>query len=65
MEERQINPLGAEPIGKLLARFAIPSIIAMLVSSLYNIVDQFFIGTLHSLIFPGAIIITDDRLNPL
>lgn len=44
MEERQINPLGAEPIGKLLARFAIPSIIAMLVSSLYNIVDQFFIG---------------------
>lgn len=44
MEERQINPLGAESIGKLLARFAIPSIIAMLVSSLYNIVDQFFIG---------------------
>lgn len=44
MEERQNNPLGTEPIGTLLARFAIPSIIAMLVSSLYNIVDQFFIG---------------------
>ena len=28
----------------LLARFAIPSIIAMLVSALYNIVDQVFIG---------------------
>ena len=39
MEERQNNPLGTEPIGTLLARFAIPSIIAMLVSSLYNIVD--------------------------
>lgn len=38
------NPLGAQPIHKLLAQFAIPSIIAMLVSSLYNIVDQFFIG---------------------
>jgi Na+-driven multidrug efflux pump len=38
------NPLGAEPINKLLTRFAVPSIIAMLVSALYNIVDQFFIG---------------------
>ena len=39
------NPLGAEPINKLLTRFAVPSIIAMLVSALYNIVDQFFIGS--------------------
>lgn len=38
------NPLGSTPINPLLARFAIPSIIAMLVSALYNIVDQFFIG---------------------
>ena len=38
------NPLGTEPVGKLLQNFAVPSIIAMLVSSLYNIVDQFFIG---------------------
>ncbi len=38
------NPLGTVPVSKLLNSFAIPSIIAMLVSSLYNIVDQFFIG---------------------
>ena len=38
------NPLGIEPIGKLLRKFAVPSIISMLVTSLYNIVDQFFIG---------------------
>lgn len=38
------NPLGYEPIGALLKKFAIPSIIAMLVSALYNIVDQIFIG---------------------
>lgn len=38
------NPLGSLSINRLLARFAIPSIIAMLVSALYNIVDQFFIG---------------------
>ena len=38
------NPLGTEPVGALLKKFAVPSIIAMLVSALYNIVDQFFIG---------------------
>ena len=38
------NPLGYEKIPVLLRRFAVPSIIAMVVSSLYNIVDQIFIG---------------------
>lgn len=38
------NPLGNVPVKKLLNQFAVPSIIAMLVSALYNIVDQFFIG---------------------
>ena len=40
----KVNPLGTEPVGRLLRKFAIPSIISMLVTSLYNIVDQFFIG---------------------
>lgn len=44
MSEIKSNPLGILPEGKLLQQFAVPSIIAMLVSSLYNIVDQFFIG---------------------
>ncbi len=38
------NILGYEKLSKLLKTFAIPSIIAMIVSSLYNIVDQIFIG---------------------
>lgn len=38
------NPLGYEKIPKLLKGFAIPSIIAALVGSIYNIVDQIFIG---------------------
>lgn len=42
--KQEENPLGVKPVGTLLAEFAIPSIIAMLVSALYNIVDQFFIG---------------------
>lgn len=40
----QNNPLGYEKIPVLLKKFAVPSIVAMLVSSLYNIVDQIFIG---------------------
>ena len=43
-QTRQDNPLGYEKISKLLFRFSLPSIVAMLVSSLYNIVDQIFIG---------------------
>ena len=38
------NPLGVKPVSKLIRTFAIPSIVSMLVGSLYNIVDQFFIG---------------------
>ena len=38
------NPMGYEPVGKLLKKFAVPSVIAMLVNSIYNIVDQIFIG---------------------
>ncbi|WP_066646692.1 MATE family efflux transporter [Christensenella timonensis] len=38
------NPLGYQPIGKLLRSFALPAIISCLVNSIYNIVDQIFIG---------------------
>ena len=36
--------LGTEKIGKLLIRYAVPAMIDMLASSLYNIVDRAFIG---------------------
>lgn len=38
------NPLGSEDVGSLLRKFAVPSVIAMLVGAMYNIVDQIFIG---------------------
>lgn len=43
-ESVERNPLGKRPVNQLLLQFAVPSIVAMLVGSLYNIVDQFFIG---------------------
>lgn len=41
-EEKSI--FATEPIGRLIAKFAIPCVISLLVNSLYNIVDQIFIG---------------------
>ena len=42
--EKEENILGYEKIGKLIKKFSIPCIISLLVNSLYNIVDQIFIG---------------------
>lgn len=36
--------LGTEPVGRLLLRMAAPSVTAMLVNSLYNLVDTIFVG---------------------
>ncbi|OPZ91458.1 MAG: Multidrug export protein MepA [Firmicutes bacterium ADurb.Bin419] len=44
METRMENTLGTSNINSLIRKFALPSIMAMLVGALYNIVDQFFIG---------------------
>lgn len=38
------SPFATEPVGRLIAKFAIPCVISLLVNSLYNIVDQIFIG---------------------
>lgn len=38
------NPLGTAPVLTLLVKFAIPSMVGMLVSAVYNITDQIFIG---------------------
>ena len=47
MEEKknmQGNPLGYAPLGGLMRKFAIPSIISLLVTAAYNMTDQIFIG---------------------
>lgn len=67
---KQGNPLAEEKIGCLIARFAVPAIISMLVSSLYNIVDQIFIGqgvgmlgnAATNIAFPVSIICTATAL---
>jgi putative MATE family efflux protein len=36
--------LGTKPVGKLLMQYALPAIVAMVASSLYNMIDSIFIG---------------------
>ena len=69
-EQKKRNPLETEKEGKLIAKFASPAIISMLVSSLYNIVDQIFIGqgvgllgnAATNIAFPVSIICTATAL---
>lgn len=42
--EREENILGTEKVSKLIKKFALPAVISLVVNSLYNIVDQIFIG---------------------
>lgn len=66
VEESKENILGTEKIGKLLMKFSIPCIISLLVSALYNIVDQIFIGqgvgflgnAATNIVFPLTVIAT-------
>lgn len=57
--------LGTEKIGKLIRKFSIPCILSMVISALYNVVDQIFIGNSElgylgnaatSIVFPITII---------
>ena len=41
---RDVEALGHEPMGKLLLRLSTPSVVGMMVQSLYNVVDAFFVG---------------------
>ena len=43
-QQKNVLPLGTASINKLMLKFSIPCILSLLVSSLYNIVDQIFIG---------------------
>lgn len=42
--QNKTSALGTESIGKLIAQYSIPSVIAMVVNAIYNVVDRIFIG---------------------
>jgi Na+-driven multidrug efflux pump len=55
MDKKNQNPLGFDPIPSLIVKFAIPSIISMLVTAAYNITDQIFIGNIVGMLGNAAI----------
>ncbi len=55
--------LGTKPVGKLLAQYAFPAIIAMIASSLYNIVDRIFIGQIVGPMAISGLAITFPFIN--
>ena len=42
--EKDKDFLAKEPVGKLLLRLALPTVLAQLINMLYNIVDRMYIG---------------------
>ena len=44
MQKKNNDFLGTEPVGGLLLRLAIPTVVAQLINMLYNIVDRIYIG---------------------
>ncbi len=55
--------LGTQPVGKLLLRYAMPAIIAMVASSLYNIIDRAFIGQVVGPLAISGLAITFPFMN--
>lgn len=43
-QDNKTKELGTKPIGELLVKYAVPAVVAMTASSLYNMVDRIFIG---------------------
>lgn len=42
--DRRVTRMGTEPLGRLIAEFAIPSVVGMVVNGSYNIIDSMFLG---------------------
>ncbi len=66
MNQEEKNPLATAPIGSLMLKYAVPSVVALVVNALYNIVDQIFIGwgvgtlgnSATNVIFPLNMVVT-------
>lgn len=49
MDKNGSSPLGTAPVGKLMLKMALPTVVAQLVNLLYNIVDRVFIGHMEGI----------------
>ena len=54
-QEAKFPELTGQPVGHLVCKMAAPTIISMMVTACYNMVDTYFVGQLHSNSATGAI----------
>ena len=47
-QEEKLILMTTAPVGRLVSEFAVPSIISMLISSIYNLVDTYFVGSIDT-----------------
>ncbi len=57
------NILGTEPVGRLIAKFAVPTIMAFLINTAYNITDQIFIGNIVGVLGNAATTVAFPLVN--
>jgi len=48
LQEEKFQKMTTQPVGKLVCQMAVPSMVSMLVSAIYNIADTFFIGKIST-----------------
>lgn len=54
METQQTLDLTQAPVGRLMARYAVPCVLSLLIGAVYNITDQIFIGRGMGMLGNGA-----------
>ena len=54
-QEAKFQELTGQPVGHLVCKMAAPTIISMMVTACYNMVDTYFVGQLHSNSATGAV----------
>lgn len=54
-QEQKFKRMTEEPVGRLICQLAVPCIVSMLVTALYNMADTFFVGMLNSNSATGAV----------
>lgn len=47
-EEKQYKKMTETPVGKLIITLAVPTVISMLVTNIYNMADTYFVGTIST-----------------
>lgn len=65
MEQKSNAFLETQPIGRLMAKYAVPCVISLLVAALYNIVDQIFIANADYLGSYGSAAVPGKALREL